>query len=331
MTAEQTFNRETLENLIQSSAKVISKYQQPSGAYPASPNFQVYNYCWLRDGSFTADAMSRAGHLESAEAFFSWCSDIINSRRESILAGSNLDARYTYDGRESNENWETFQLDGYGTLLWAMKQHENRHGRDVGKYQDAAGLVQHYLATKWQEPSIDWWEERKGRHAASLACVYAGLSSYGHPEASSVHDAIDLLGERTDASLLACETLGAVEADLFAPTSAKIEQTLVGQDGGVFRYREDTYYGGGEWPLLAGFLGWHYVRTGRISEAQNKLKWIQDQTQANGWIPEQVQSIMLHPESYHEWVLKWGKPANPLLWSQAMMITLASELLDNLE
>lgn len=317
---------ENLAAAIEKSASVILEFQQPSGAYPASPNFTVYQYSWLRDGAFIADGMSRAGQVESAERFFAWCAGIVTARRDHILNGGILDARYTYDGGESTDEWETFQLDGYGTLLWAIKQHEARHGRSVEQYQEAAGLVQHYLATHWQEPCFDWWEERKGRHAASLACIYAGLQAYDHPKATVVKDAIDLSQERTDSSLLVCALFDAVDEATFAPMLAQIESELISAQGGVYRYRDDTYYGGGEWPVLTGFLGWYYAKIGRITDAQQKLTWMLLQMQPNSWLAEQSQALILHPEHYEPWVKKWGTPANPLLWSQAMFLTLATEL-----
>lgn len=320
------FSLSGLDAAIEKSASVVLEFQLPNGAYPASPNFNVYKYCWFRDGSFIADGMSRAGRVESAEKFFAWCSKIITNRRDHILNGGRLDARYTYEGEESNEAWDTYQLDGYGTFLWAMKQHSQRHGLSIDRFQDAAGLTQHYLATHWREPCSDWWEERHGIHAASLACIYAGLHAYDHPEAQGIKTAIELSNERVDASLLACVLFDAVDQHTFAPMLRKIESELVSPDGGVYRYRDDTYYGGGEWPVLAGMLGWYYSKLGRTDDARQKLAWILNQMQPNGWIREQVQSHLLHPEKYDEWIQKWGDPANPLLWSQAMMLTLASEL-----
>jgi GH15 family glucan-1,4-alpha-glucosidase len=317
---------EAIQQAMEKSAAVVVEYQQPTGAYPASPNFEVYNYSWFRDGAFIADGMSRAGHVDSAERFFDWCSNIVVERRDHILSGGKLDARYTYDGKESTEDWETFQLDGYGTLLWAIQQHSSRHNRDVSQYQEAAGLIQHYLATNWREPCFDWWEERKGRHAASLSCIYAGLNAYQHPEAHAVKSAIDLSNERTDSSLLICGLLDAVDSTTFAPVLDRIESELVSPDGGVYRYKDDTYYGGGEWSVLTNMLGWYYVKEGRIADAENKLSWVNQQIQQNGWIAEQSQKNMLHPENYRPWVEKWGQPANPLLWSQATMLTLASEI-----
>jgi len=325
-TAPTELTDNDIDTVCEKSAAVITAYQQPQGAYPASPNFINYQYSWFRDGAFIADGMSRAGHIESAERFFTWCARIVNDRRDYILDGGTLDARYTYDGHESSEAWETFQLDGYGTLLWAMKQHAIRHHRNIEQFQEAAGLIQHYLATHWQEPCFDWWEERKGRHAASLACIYAGLKAYEHPEAEAVRTAINISQERTDASLLICALFDAVDRETFAPLLTRIETELVSRDGGVYRYRDDTYYGGGEWPVLTAMLGWYYVRLGRLNDAEQKLSWIVAQMQDNGWIAEQSQTNLLHPEHYDPWVEKWGEPANPLLWSQAMLLNLASEL-----
>lgn len=321
-----TITAKALEDAIATSSSVVLKYQQPNGAYPASPNFLVYDYCWLRDGAFIADGMSRAGQVQSAERFFDWCATVITGRREHILNGGKLDARYAYDGTASIEKWESFQLDGYGTFLWALRQHAERHQRTIDQYQEAAGLVQHYLATQWQNPCYDWWEERRGIHAATLACIYAGLHAYNHPEAARVKATIDLHHERTDASLLICPLVDAVSTRDFAPMLAKIESHLVSKNGGVYRYHADTYYGGGEWPVATSMLGWYYAKIGNVEAAQSKLAWVLQNMQPNGWIAEQSHELMLDPASYQPWVNKWGQPANPLLWSQAMLLTLATEL-----
>lgn len=309
------------------SVSVILEYQQDSGAYPASPYFPVYNYSWIRDGSFTADAMSRAGEIESAEKFFEWCSKIILDRREAIVNGHTLNARYTYDGEDPSGEWASTQLDGYGTLIWAIKQHGTRHNRDIERYKEVTDLLQLYLVKQWREPCYDWWEERLGQHAASLACVYAGLRAYDNPEAHDVKQAIQIDCERTDASMLVCFLFDAIDEDQFAPLLEDIESTLVSEDGGVYRYKDDSYFGGGEWPVLTALLGWCYVKLGRIDDARQKLEWCESHMQNNGWLPEQKSEHMLHPEQYRFWVEKWGEPANPLLWSQAMFISLARNLL----
>ena len=64
-------------DLARRSVEVILAGQAPSGAYVAAPTFGPYAYCWFRDGAFIADAMSRVGEVESAEAFFGWCARTI--------------------------------------------------------------------------------------------------------------------------------------------------------------------------------------------------------------------------------------------------------------
>jgi GH15 family glucan-1,4-alpha-glucosidase len=103
-----------------------------------------------------------------------------------------------------------------------------------------------------------------------------------------------------------------------------LEQELA--HGGVHRYRRDTYFGGGEWLLLAAFLGWNYLEQNRVDDACAQLLWIAAQAAPNGDLPEQVTGHLLAPEHYDEWVERWGAIATPLLWSHAMFVTLAVEL-----
>ena len=41
-------------------------------------------------------------------------------------------------------------------------------------------------------------------------------------------------------------------------------------------------------------------------------------------MPEQVSDRLLHPDRFDEWAQRWGPPADPLLWSNAMYL-LASD------
>ena len=94
----------------------------------------------------------------------------------------------------------------------------------------------------------------------------------------------------------------------------------------LHRYPEDTYYGGGEWLLLSCWLGWYYCATGRNEETLQILKWVENQADEEGNMPEQV---TFHPNerSYIEkWVRRWGEVAKPLLWSHAMYLVLLREL-----
>jgi GH15 family glucan-1,4-alpha-glucosidase len=113
---------------------------------------------------------------------------------------------------------------------------------------------------------------------------------------------------------------------LFTRTLAEMQKNLVRADGGVYRYKADTYYGGGEWLLLSAWLGWCYTVTGNIAEAERLLRWVERCADADGNLPEQVTAHPLAAGKYQEWVDAWGKVASPLLWSHAMYIILSVEL-----
>jgi GH15 family glucan-1,4-alpha-glucosidase len=352
--------------LARRSVEIIAEHQDVGGAYPASPTFAVYRYSWLRDGAFIADAMSRAGAVASAEAFFAWCVRVIADRADRIAAlvaqavrgeavpsAEHLPTRFTLDGREVGEEWWDFQLDGYGTWMWALEAHVRRHGTAPADALTALEPCAAYLAAFWHEPCYDWWEEHaEGVHPSTLAAISAGLRaaqvlSIGSDvtaSASAAIAAIDALiarsgivdghlvktigaGPAVDASLVAC----AVPFALVAPGGDVAEATYravadqLAPDG-VHRYRADTYFGGGRWVLLAGMVGWYEAVTGRRDNAWRRLAWMHDQADSNGELPEQVTGPALDPSFTPVWVRRWGEVARPLLWSHAMYITLADVL-----
>ncbi|MBB5632335.1 GH15 family glucan-1,4-alpha-glucosidase [Cryobacterium mesophilum] len=353
--------------LISRSIEVIKDGQAATGAYLASPTFPTYQYSWFRDGAFIADAMSRVGEIASAEAFFGWCDRILTDRREQILdlvargerdvedvaLTEHLHTRYTIDGQESGTEWQDFQLDGYGTWLWALDRHSIRHGRDRTAFAEGAALTVRYLCVFWASPFYDWWEENgHRRHPSSLAPIRRGLlAASGWEEldpglrkraaivageiaaliaAEGLHDGhlTKYFGsDQVDASLIACMTpfeLYPMGDPVATATIERIERELA--PAGVYRFLDDTYYGGGEWILLAGFLGWHHAKAGNLERAQELADWIAAQADVTLNLPEQVDTHALHPERIAEWVERWGPSASPLLWSHAMYLTLATSL-----
>jgi GH15 family glucan-1,4-alpha-glucosidase len=285
----------TLNDLHRRSVEVILAGQSPAGGYVASPTFPPYAFSWLRDGSFIADAMSRIGEVESAETFFDWVARIVDG-------DLGFEARYTLDGGRDPTDWPHHQHDGWGLWLWAVRTHCERHGRPH-RWRSAAERTARYVETVREQPCVDWWEERTGVHAATLACIAAGLD-----------DGLDLSAaeDRLDASLLVLPFLGFEPVDVSA---------LVSAGGGVHRHLEDTFYGGGEWLLLTAMLGLAEPARGREC-----LDWIAAHADPDGLLPEQSQDHLLHPDSYRTWVEQWGPPPSPLLWAHAMFLTLAHEL-----
>ncbi|NTV38564.1 MAG: glycoside hydrolase family 15 [Demequinaceae bacterium] len=355
--------------LLDHSRALILSLQTPEGAYPASPTFSAYKgFCWFRDGAFIADGMSAAGEIASAEAFFAWCSRVVLTYRDDIDAAVGaaalgeplednrmLPARFTFDGgRDGGDDWWDFQLDGFGTWLWALDAHVARHGSDPAPYADAVALTVTYLASSWNRPCFDWWEEHDEQiHISTLGCIGAGLeaaSRLGVLDASAadlatstaavirefvltqgVHQGhlIKWVGSSAvDGSLTALiAPLGFIAADhpVARATIEAVEADLA-VGGGVHRFVADTFYGGGQWPLLSCFAGLAHAALGERGRAADYLSWATSAATGNLDLPEQVAEHLLAPERRQEWVDKWGEVATPLLWSHAMVLRLAKEL-----
>ena len=368
-------------DLYRRSIQVILQNQADSGAYIASPNFLSYAYCWLRDGSFIAHAMDRVGEYSSARAFFQWVDRTIRcyawkvdrvldklEKGQPLGDSDYLHTRYTLEGEEAASEWWNFQLDGYGTWLWALAEHVTITG-DTALLNEVAESVQitvRYLSVLWMLPNYDCWEEHPQYiHPHTLAAIYAGLyatetidghlaptNASGLPNAyvadeirrfvleHGVQDGhlvkhISPLGETAsvggqpaavvDASLIGVATpyrLSPPDDTVMRATVDRIEADLHCPGGGVHRYLADTYYGGGEWVLLAAWLGWYYTEVGEWERARELLHWVEAQADGDGHLPEQVSTHLLAPDRYAEWEARWGPVAKPLLWSHAMYLIL---------
>ncbi|SDZ30744.1 glycoside hydrolase family 15 protein [Herbiconiux ginsengi] len=358
----------SLAALASSSYELIVAEQHASGAYPASPTFSAYaGYSWFRDGAFTADAVSAYGGVESAGRFFDWCAGVLQARSASIerivqRAGAGnpvpdaemLATRFALDGTEGTDDWWDFQLDGYGTWLWALAEHAERHGVDTERWQVAVELSVDYLLSSWRRSCFDWWEEHASEvHVSTLGCIAAGLRAVSRSglvggerragadaAVAAILDLIEREGTsdghlakwlgsaEVDASLLAViSPLGVVDArsELGRRTVAAVDEQL-NADGGVHRYLADTFYGGGQWPLLSCFLGLARLAGGDRAGALDALEWAASTAADDGQLPEQVGRHLLAPDRTAEWVDRWGEVASPLLWSHAMYLRLAVDL-----
>lgn len=354
--------------LSNTSLEVITAHQQANGAYPASPDFSAYRgYCWFRDGAFIADGVSAYGGVQSASAFFDWCAATIErnsdpiqkivdaaAHRHPVPSEQMLPARFTLDGELGDDDWWDFQLDGYGTWLWAAGAHAKRHGLEPGGWRRAAELTVDYLISSWDRPCYDWWEENEDRiHVSTLGCVGAGLHAAVDSaliDGARALAAITVVAEiralitargthnghlvkwldshEVDGSLTAIiAPLGFIDphSELATNTIAEVDRQL-SVSGGVHRYVKDVFYGGGQWPLLSCFLGLAKAASGDTDGARASLEWASGTATADGLMPEQVDRHLLYPEHHAEWVERWGTVATPLLWSHAMLLRLTVEV-----
>lgn len=350
-------------DFIEKSKQVILAYQDPSGAFVASPSFEHYRYSWLRDGTFIAHSLDLTGEKEAAERFFRWAAQTIERYRykaQQVIQlakdGKNipqeclLHTRYTVEGKEVEGDWGTFQLDGYGTWIWGLTHHFLLWN-DLSLFHELKPTVQmvsEYLMFLWQYPNFDCWEEHGEKiHPSTMAAIYGGLQASRIWVQEDQREAIDqtlfdmkqfLMNQalfenrftksigyaEIDASLLWLHVPFQVfegQNPLISETVRVIEERLL-WNGGLHRYPQDVYYGGGQWVLLSAWLGWHYAELGERQKAEEILRWVRSQFNEQGFLPEQVQYHLLAPQHLETWKEQWGPPACPLIWSHAMHIIL---------
>ena len=353
-----------MHNLYTRSIELIRAHQSPSGAYVASPNFGEYAYCWFRDGTYIAYSMDLAGEHASAARFYEWATDMVASRRAQVeraveaASRSNppqpedlLHTRYALDGQASDGDWPNFQLDGFGTLLWGLAEHVSISGRPLPEqWRGAVDLLARYLAALWRFPCYDCWEEFGDKiHTSTLAALYGGLNAASALLGDATHagaaEAIkQFVMEQCVAGGTLCKFVGTDVVDsnlihvatpyrLLSPddpvmvaTIGRIERELRRAGGGVHRYADDSYYGGGEWILLTAYLGWYYTERGQVSRALDLLRWIEDRAGGDCMLPEQVAEHLNYPDMLAVWEERWGPSARPLLWSHAAYLTLSEHL-----
>lgn len=253
----------------------------------------------------------------------------------------------TSTGTRHEDDWWNFQLDGYGTWLWALERHLARASAgDATAYAAGIETAVRYLVATGTDTCRDWWEENRDQtHVTTLAGVAGGMRAAVRmgtlPDGlarqaltvaercvslirtEGVHDGhlVKWLGGTdVDASLLAVAALYDVlplDDPVVTATVAAIEAVLV--EGGVHRYAADTFYGGGQWPVLASLLAQHHTRVDNLTRAADLVDWVVSTTDPDLLLPEQV-APLLADGVLDEWLERWGPPAHPLLWSHGTFL-----------
>ena len=358
-----------MNELYQRSIEIILENQSANGAYIASPNFPTYHYCWFRDGSFIAYAMDLAGQYESAHRFHQWVAERVNKRKalvqtslmkaragQKLTEAEILHTRYRLDGTDGEPgNWPNFQLDGFGTWLWALNEHHQRAPEIhlPPEILEAADLVADYLSELWSLPCYDCWEEFPNYvHPYTLAAIYGGLRAHSEltgkdhqPVTQAIRkqllEGAEPIGHfvkfptsaAVDASLLGLAVpygVVAIDDPIMLKTIEQLEHTIL-CDGGLHRYADDSYFGGGAWTLLTAWLGWCYIELatqrpdlapGLRQKIQTCKNWMEAHAGKDFYLPEQVAENLNTPSYYPIWVERWGEIASPLLWSHAKYVIL---------
>jgi alpha,alpha-trehalase len=143
-----------------------------------------YRFTWLRDSSFTLQAMFRLGHTEEAEKYVNWlvnsCSKEIKDdpshiqimyglRGEHNLKEQILPHLEGYMGshpvRIGNGAYDQKQWDIYGSVIdtvWKLHELKGHVGCDQETWEVVRALANH-VVTIWQEPDEGLWEVRGGQ------------------------------------------------------------------------------------------------------------------------------------------------------------------------
>jgi GH15 family glucan-1,4-alpha-glucosidase len=137
-----------------------------------------YRYCWLRDATFTLQAMLHAGYADEARAWRDWLvravagepaklQTLYGVSGERRIGERSLDWLPGYEGarpvRTGNAAVDQRQLDIYGELIDALYLARCAGLPDELDAWSVQRSCLDWLATSWREPDEGMWEVRGGR------------------------------------------------------------------------------------------------------------------------------------------------------------------------
>jgi GH15 family glucan-1,4-alpha-glucosidase len=134
-----------------------------------------YRYAWLRDATYTLDALLALGYHDEAHAFFWWfshASRLTHPRLEVLyrVNGANrvpeqelthLDGyRHSKPVRIGNAASRQVQLDVYGSVLDSVWLHAVNHGDLGAETGRETAKIADYVSRAWPSPDSGIWEVR---------------------------------------------------------------------------------------------------------------------------------------------------------------------------
>ncbi len=150
----------------------------------------TYGYVWPRDGAFTSLALDRAGYVNVAHKFFSFCLDTVTKDgyfMHKYLPNKSIGSSW-HPWLWNDKPELPIQEDETSLVLYALKKHYDRT-RDLEfieqLYNPLIKLSANFLVafkdkqTGLSHPSYDVWEERFGISTFSCSVKYGALIAAG--------------------------------------------------------------------------------------------------------------------------------------------------------
>lgn len=162
-----------------------------------------YRFCWVRDATFTLQALLTGGYTAEAAAWRDWLLRAVagepaqmkimyGAAGERLLPEVELDWLPGYEGsvpvRTGNAASRQFQLDVYGEVMDLLHQSRRAGIESTQREWEVQVAMMEFLEGAWQEPDEGIWETRAGRaqftHSKVMAWVAAdravlGIEQYG--------------------------------------------------------------------------------------------------------------------------------------------------------
>ncbi|GAC1355110.1 MAG: glycoside hydrolase family 15 protein [Ktedonobacteraceae bacterium] len=212
------------KDLVHHSGRVLQALMfRPTGAIVAAPTTSLpesiggernwdYRYTWIRDASFTLDALWIAACPDEAHWFFSWMAGAVATQ---IRRGVDLQIMFGVGGerdlserslthlegwrgsrpvRIGNGAWNQRQLDVYGELLGAARRLRDQLGNLDEVTRTFLVEVADAAASRWQDHDQGIWEVRgdpKDFLYSKLMCWVALDSAIDLADLLQAHDRVE--------------------------------------------------------------------------------------------------------------------------------------------